>query len=99
MARDILTSPWGRMGLALLVAVRMVTTTLPFAQVGDKKKNPENVQARADKPGPEGKQKIVVTVDIHPDFFVLATPVGNEELEDGALVIKVNAKEKLQNVL
>src|SRR4051812_16271054 len=71
MARNNLAKPVHWIALALLAAVGVTASPL-FAEPGDKKLNPENVQAKADKPDGDGKQKILVTMKIHPDYRVFA---------------------------
>ena len=56
---------------------------------------PRFVSVKADKAGADGKQTIVVTLDINSGWHAYANPVGNEDFENNATVIKVSGKDKV----
>jgi hypothetical protein len=84
----------GRLALALL-GLGVLAAATPG---GNQKTNPTRVTARAEKPGPDGTQKITVVVESPPGWYVYANPVGLKEFKDNATVIKVTGNAKVEEV-
>lgn len=84
----------GRTTLALLALAVVATAALHGDAAGDKKRTETKVSIKADKPGDDGKQTITVILDVNAGWYAYANPVGNEDLESTATVIKVSAKDK-----
>jgi len=98
MLRAVLSHPLGRTTLAVIVIAAITATTwvgdVAVAR-GGKKRIEAKITAKADKPGSDGKQKVVVVLDVNAGWYAHANPVGNEEFANNATVIKVKAKDKV----
>ncbi len=92
----------GRAALALVALAAVATAAtaaLTTAEAGGKKtKSEAKLSVKADKPSPDGKQKIVVTMEVNPGWYAYANPVGLEDFKNNATVIKVIGNAKVQNV-
>src|SRR5262245_59479928 len=95
--RQVMSRYPGRMALVLALGV-ITAAAQTTAAAGGGKKTETKVTAKADKPGPDGKQTVVVTLEVNPGWYAYANPVGLEDFKDNATVIKVSAKEKPENV-
>src|SRR5262245_28558582 len=98
MLRQVMNNKLARAALALLAvgaAVVIAWPTGPAAAGPQKGKSEAKVSFKADKPGADGKQTILVTLDINPDWHAYANPVGNEDFEGNATVVKVTGKDKV----
>ena len=89
-------------GMALTLALAAVTATAlardPMTLGGKNKLVKAKVTAKADKPGVDGKQKVVVVVETDAGWYAYANPVGFEDFAVNATTIKVSAKGKIDKV-
>ena len=102
MVRQVMSKHFGRKALALL-ALAAITAAALAGELnpsrGGKKKIEAKVTAKADKPAPDGMQKVVVTMEVNPTWYAYANPVGNEDFATNATVIKVKRpRTKVDNV-
>ena len=101
MVRQVLNHHLGRTALGLLTLAALTVAALASDRnpsQGGKRKSEAKVTAKAEKPGPDGKQSVVVTMEVNTGWYAYANPVGNEDFASNATVIKVSAKEKVDNV-
>jgi hypothetical protein len=82
----------------LALALSLVCASVSTAQAGGNTQSVVKVTATADKLLPDGRQQILVVLEVAADCFVYANPVGNEELRLNATVIRVASKDKLASV-
>jgi uncharacterized protein len=94
-----------RTGTRLVVGV--VALALVAVLVGDagtalaqakKSDSVVKVEAKADKPGEDGKQTITITLDIEKPWHIYANPVENDDLANVQTVVNITSKSKLENV-
>jgi DsbC/DsbD-like thiol-disulfide interchange protein len=95
--RQFINNKLSRAALALLVVGALTCAALQdgSAAAAGKGKSEAKVSVKADKAGADGKQTIVVTLDINSGWHAYANPVGNEDFENNATVIKVSGKDKV----
>jgi DsbC/DsbD-like thiol-disulfide interchange protein len=74
--------------LAVLLTALVLTTTAPVHGQGKKSDAVVKVTATADKPV-DGKQVILITLDIDPKYHIYANPVGNEDHESSKTSVSV----------
>lgn len=98
MVRPIMNNRVGRMALALLALSAVLAPTFTPAEAGEKRKSEVKVTATAGKAGADGKQRIVVVLEINPGWIVYANPIGDEEFKGLEAVVKVSASQKLESV-
>jgi DsbC/DsbD-like thiol-disulfide interchange protein len=81
----------------LLGAAALALAAAPsaFAQGAATKSDARvKVEAKADKPGNDGKQVVTVTLAIDKGWHTYANPVGNKDLEGVQTTVTVSAKAK-----
>src|SRR5262245_3885259 len=88
-----------RSGAALVIAglVMLAVATRPV-DAGGKSDEEVKLTATAGKIDGSGKQTITLTAVINKDWHIYANPVGNDDLEAAATIIKVVAKAKPQEI-
>jgi len=69
------------------------------AQLGAKSADVVKISAGASKPDGEGKQTILVTLEIAPSYHIYANPVKNESFKSVQTVIRVHSVAKLRGVM
>ena len=86
--------------LALGLAGCLVLAACAADAAAQAKKSDSVVKAaaKADKPGPDGKQTITVTLDVSKPWHLYANPVGNKDLADVETTVTVAGKAKLEGV-
>jgi len=75
-----------------------ITLTLVFnADAGEKSDSKVKVTAKAEKIGPDGLQKVKLTIAIDKMWYIYANPVKSEDFEDNATRVTFSkGKEKLE---
>ncbi len=81
-------------GLLTCLAVAALATE-PSAQV-QKSDSKVKITAKAEKPGPDGKQLVTLTLAIENGWHLYANPVGNEDFADNQTVVSAVPKSKHQ---
>ncbi|HZY83774.1 MAG TPA: protein-disulfide reductase DsbD N-terminal domain-containing protein [Gemmataceae bacterium] len=54
--------------------------------------------AKADKPGPDGKQTVTLTLTVERPWHLYANPVGNKDLADVETTITAGGKAKVEKI-
>jgi thiol:disulfide interchange protein len=83
--------------LALAAALALVTAGPVLAQ-GSKSDSVVKATAKADKPGDDGKQTVTITLEVDPEFYIYANPVGNEDFDSNKTAVTVTGKKKPESV-
>ncbi len=65
---------------------------------GQEKKSEVKVEASAEKPDADGKQVILITLDIEKGYHTYANPVDNEDLASVQTTVKITGKNPLEKV-
>ncbi len=82
--------------LACLLAGFLLTLVLQ-AEAGEKSDSKIKATAKSDKVGPDGKQKVTISIAIEKNWYIYANPVKSEDFEDNATrVTFLKGKEKLK---
>ncbi len=102
MLRQTADNRGGRLALALLglgaLSAAALAGDLAPTQGGKGARTETKVTARAEKPGADGKQKVVVVLEINAGWHAYANPVGNEGIAQAKTVVTVTAGAKPQSV-
>jgi hypothetical protein len=68
------------------------------AAQGKKSDSVVKATAKADKPGPDGKQTVTLTLAVERPWHLYANPVGNKDLADIETTVTVAGKSKPESV-
>ncbi len=85
----------------LLVASLLVLSGLLLADgiaLSQEKKSEVKVEATAEKPDADGKQVILITLDIEKGWHAYANPVKHDDLVDAQTDVKITGKKQLDSV-
>ncbi len=84
--------------VSALVLTAIFLTTDREARAGGKSDDEVKITAKASKIDPAGKQSITLSLTIKEGWYIYANPVGNEDFENAATMVKIKGKNKLDDV-
>jgi hypothetical protein len=84
--------------LALLAGLALAAYPADAAAQAKKSDAVVKAVAKADKPGPDGKQTVTLTLAVDSPWHLYANPVGNTDLADNETTVTVGGKAKVEKV-
>jgi uncharacterized protein len=88
----------GRLGLALAGCLVLAAGAADAKAQGKKSDAVVKADAKAEKPGPDGRQTVTLTLDVSKPWHLYANPVGNKDLADNETTVSVGGKAKVEKV-
>lgn len=88
----------GRLGLALAGCLVLAAGAADARAQGKKSDAVVKADAKAERPGPDGRQTVTLTLDVSKPWHLYANPVGNKDLADNETTVSVGGKAKVEKV-
>jgi DsbC/DsbD-like thiol-disulfide interchange protein len=87
-------SPRRLLALAALLSGIALTLSPTTAHAQKKSDSVVKATASADKPDPDGKQVVTITLTMDKGWHIYANPVGLSDLEEAQTLVTISGKEK-----
>jgi hypothetical protein len=84
--------------LGLLAGLALAACAADAAAQAKKSDAVVKAAAKADKPGPDGKQTVTLTLAVERPWHLYANPSGNKDLADNETTVTAGGKAKVEKV-